>query len=769
MKMKIKVKVLALAMSSVLLPIAFMLVFTLIQKSNVDKKMSAELDGLARTNLSSIAHGLYEMCLSTNDLLQQKVDHDLNVAREMLDLYGSVDTRSELVTWEAVNQSTKNSVTVQLPKMTVGGVWLGQNKKLEVNTPVVDEVKNLVGGTCTIFQRMNDQGDMLRVATNVQDLNNNRAIGTYIPATNTDGSPNQVVATVLRGERYKGRAYVVNAQYITAYEPIKNTEGKIIGMLYTGVRIESVETLRKAIMATAVGKTGYVYVLNAKGADRGKYVISYKGERDGENIWEAKDSNGNLFIQNIVNKALALKGDEVEFEKYPWKNQGDLKARVKIAGISYFEPWDWVIGVGSYEEDFYDARNKVRADLAGLVSGLLISGLIILAIGAAVAFLMARTITRPINLTVDMIKDIAEGEGDLTKRLQIDSSDEIGELAGWFNTFVEKLQNIILALRANTEEVASAANQISSTSAEMAAGAEEQTSQAAEVASSVQQMTAAILENSQNATETSKIAGQATEKAKEGAEAMNATEKGMDDIVVSATRTGEIVGSLSSRAKQIGEIIQVIDDIADQTNLLALNAAIEAARAGEQGRGFAVVADEVRKLAERTTKATKEIADTIKAIQKDTVDASQSMGEAQSVVNKGKDATVKTKEILGEIVSSVTHAMDMIHQIATASEEQSSGAEQISKNVEAISTVTKQSAGGAEQLAAAAEELNKQTESLRNLVTQFKLDDSGTASQQTPVKAVVKTAGKSTKGPGKLLTLKKNANAVKADLVENNG
>ncbi|MCU7514674.1 MAG: hypothetical protein HF300_19100, partial [Ignavibacteria bacterium] len=184
-----------------------------------------------------------------------------------------------------------------------------------------------------------------------------------------------------------------------------------------------------------------------------------------------------------------------------------------------------------------------------------------------------------------------------------------------------------------------------------------------------------------------------------------------------------IVASLSKRTEQIGEITQVIDDIADQTNLLALNAAIEAARAGEQGRGFAVVADEVRKLAERTTKATKEIADTIMSIQLEAREADSSMNDAKQAVEEGMKLTEEVSEVLGEILGGARKTTDVVLQVAAASEEQSSAAEQISKNIEGISSVTQQSAAGTEQIARAAEDLNRLTVNLQGLVSRFKLEE----------------------------------------------
>lgn len=324
------------------------------------------------------------------------------------------------------------------------------------------------------------------------------------------------------------------------------------------------------------------------------------------------------------------------------------------------------------------------------------------------------------NLLVEMDKFAS---GDLTVSITASNeNDVIGKLFSGFNKVVTNLKSIILNLTDAVQATASASNQISSSTEELAAGAQEQSAQTGEIAGAVNQMSATIIQTTRHAAEASENAKEAGTVAKEGGKAVEDTINGMGRIANVVSRAAQVVQELGKGSEQIGEIVQVIDDIADQTNLLALNAAIEAARAGEQGRGFAVVADEVRKLAERTTKATKEIAVMIKRIQNDTKEAVVSMNEGTKEVEVGKELAERAGGSLRQIIGSSGKVVDIITQVAAASEEQSSAAEQISKNIESISNVTHEAASGTQQIARAAEDLNRLTDNLQNLISQFKID-----------------------------------------------
>ncbi len=332
-------------------------------------------------------------------------------------------------------------------------------------------------------------------------------------------------------------------------------------------------------------------------------------------------------------------------------------------------------------------------------------------------------IVEPINEAGSVLSTLANG--DLTAKMTGNYKGDINKLKEDINTVSESLGSAMIQILDAVEQAASAALQISSTAGTMAAGAQEQSAQADEVASAVEEMSRTITENAMSASKTSEVADQNGQVAKEGGSVVRQTVQKMRDIASVVKASAENIEKLGESSKQIGEIISVIDDIADQTNLLALNAAIEAARAGEQGRGFAVVADEVRKLAERTTEATKQIAVMIKGIQTETQQAVEAMKQGNHEVNSGISLADQAGKSLEEIVHSSQEVLDSINQIAAANEEQSSTSEQIAKNVGAISQVSNESAKRVQDVAHAADDLTKLTEHLRDLVSQFKVDGGG--------------------------------------------
>jgi methyl-accepting chemotaxis protein len=729
--MKIQAKITGMGIALVLVTALSIVGITLFQKGVIQNKVDEVISQQAKDETAKVAQSVYLMCQAMYESVSQTVANNLKVAEEIMAEVGPVSFARETVSWQAVNQYTKQSQTRDLPKMLVGDQWLGQVSKGSAPSPLVDKVKQLVGGTCTIFQRMNVEGDMLRVATNVEKLDGSRAIGTYIPRINPDGRPNPVISAVLRGETFFGRAYVVNAWYITAYQPIWDAaHEQVVGILYFGEKQENVASLRKGIMNTVVGKTGYVFVLGGQGDQKGRYLVSKDSARDGEQIYDAKDAEGRFFIRSIVDRALALDQQAevipVDFERYQWQNEGEDKPRTKLAAITYFAPWDWVIGASLYESDLQEARNQVESGLNGMVRWVVLLAALVVVVAAAGGYLLARGISRPLQAAVAMITDLQCGH--LDRRLNLQRKDEIGEIATTMDAFADNLQSeiltafeklaagdftfeakgliaaplaranrslqeVIIRVQSAAQEIAGAASQVADSSQDLSHGATESAASLEQISASMTELAAQTKHNAENANQANQLSATAKTAAVQGRELMEGMVGAMAEI--------------DQASGDISKINRVIDEIAFQTNLLALNAAVEAARAGQYGKGFAVVAEEVRNLAARSARAAKETAELIENAMEKTKNGSELAGETSSA--------------LAAIVSGATKTTDLIGEIAAASGEQSAGIGQVHQGLAQIDQVTQRNTANAEESAAASEQLSSQAEQLLLMLQQFKV------------------------------------------------
>jgi methyl-accepting chemotaxis protein len=668
-KMKLKMKLLLIGVTMTITPLLFISLIVFFQNKDNTRIAKEQSVKLAEADFTHSVQAIYTLAKTQQDVIKQNLKNSLNVALDIIKKEGGLTLfDDDNVSWNATNQFTKKQHTVEQPKMYVGQRWFGKVSQKNDHVIVVDEIQKLVGTTCTVFQKMNEKGDMLRVATSIIKKNGKRAIGSYIPAINPDGKPNPVVSSVMKGKTFEGIAFVVNAWYITSYKPMYDDNKKIIGMLYVGIPQEKTSTLRDTIMGLKIGKTGYVYVLDSKG----NYVVSKNGKRDGENILNERDNSGKEFVKEIVSIGKVLKPYEVGKYSYQWKDSGSTNIRNKVVKMVYFKPWNWIIVAGTYEDEILESATMIEENSIKGFIVLSVITFISLLISVIIWIFVARKIVSPVNDAVESLKDIAGGEGDLTMRLDERSGDEIGEMARWFNKFIGSLHQMVSEISTNTKNIDSSSHNLIEIASELTKGAEDTKNRALNVSAASEEMStnlnsvASAME--QSSSNTSVVASAAEEMtitineiAKNTEQAAEITKK----AVIQSREVTKNIEGLDNATMLIGKVTETITDISEQTNLLALNATIEAARAGDAGKGFAVVANEIKELAKLTAESTLDIKSKITSVQ---------------------EATKTTTIEIGEITNIISNVNEIISTIATAIEEQTATTQEIANNIAQTST-----------------------------------------------------------------------------------
>ncbi len=589
------------------------------------------------------------------------------------------------------------SQTMQVGKYTVP-VLLSEGEIVTNNFTKPDLFTKMTGGTATVFMRVED--DFLRVSTSLRKTDGTRAFGTLL------GKSHPGYRQLIQGNKYQGTAFLFGRHYMANYLPFKNSAGKVIGILYVGFDYtQSLDALKQSIADLQIAKTGFAYIVDIKaGKNQGKLVMH--PSQEGQNISEVTPQGTQILNRLVDNETSTLRIQDASNNS---KNE-------QLLAFARSDKWQWGVIVNGRTQEFTEHAGDLNFSM------IMLSIFSIIVIGF-LTFINLKIKLRPIKTICSYMEAISTG--NLSIKIATDSgsdksNNEIHYLTRSMRAILEGLYDVTKQINTTMQTTTARLDTVSANVAHLSKDLTRQQQETDMVACAIEDMKSASQEVANNAV----AAADQTQLVRTEAENGDAIVKDVVGSILSISTEVNGLSSMIELVKQdsndIGTVIDVIQNIAEQTNLLALNAAIEAARAGDSGRGFSVVADEVRNLAHKTATSTTEIREMIERLQGNTSNATQGMELCNTKVQSSVEMTTKAGQSLEQITQSVATISDSSMLIASAAEEQTTVSEDIGNNVENIKSIAANTSEFSQQMISTVAELNNANTELKTALSVFK-------------------------------------------------
>lgn len=564
---------------------------------------------------------------------------------------------------------------------------------LNGNFVAVDRFAALTGGNATLFVR--DGDNFIRLVTSVKTEQGKRAIGTLL----AKDSP--AYGAVMQGHSFQGKVRLFGRDFLTSYDPIRDSSNQVIGLRYIGLDFsELISGLKNSIKSRHLGQSGFLMLIDAGGgSNRGQVLIH--PDYEGQSIEQLPDAQQRQQFQQLLQQPQAEQsyqaadGREVHWSSRP------------VSG------WNWILTAVVYPDELQQHQKQLvyyQFSALGLT-------LLLLILGLSVA--SQRLLKRPLQTMIGCIERMAQGH--YADPLPQHREDEIGNVYSALAQMQQQVGHTLRQILDASHQLSEAADALSQGSHHIARQSREQSESAVSMAAAVEELTASIGEVASQSDTARQLSQNSGKLSGQGSQVMHQASREMSNIASTVNAFSQTIQDLGNQSRQISSIVNVINEIADQTNLLALNAAIEAARAGEQGRGFAVVADEVRNLAKRTSESTHEIAAMIHHIQQGTQNAVSQLETSLKQVQQGEYLAQQASANIEQIAAGSLQVVQVVEQISGSLGEQASVSHQVSTSVEQIAQMAESNASSVQQAVQATLDLQRLAKDLQRLVSQFRL------------------------------------------------